>query len=224
MPRLTFLHTGEAHVPVFTALLAEIGPEVEARHVVRADLLNEAIRQGGLTPPIRRATCEALLAAADEQPDAVLCTCSTIGPGADVAAELTVTPVLRVDRPMAERAVATGPRILVAACLHTTLGPTAGLVREAAARAGRAIELGELLMDDAWRLFEAGDRAGYVRRVAEGLRANAAGVDAIVLAQASMAGAAELCSDLGVPILSSPRSGVEAAVAVARAAADGCGG
>ena len=35
----------------------------------------------------------------------------------------------------------------------------------------------------------------------------------IVLAQASMAGAAALCPDLAIPILSSPRLGLEAALA-----------
>ncbi len=36
--------------------------------------------------------------------------------------------------------------------------------------------------------------------------------DVIVLAQASMAPAAQLCSDLSVPVLSSPRLGAEAAI------------
>ena len=46
----------------------------------------------------------------------------------------------------------------------------------------------------------------------------AANADVIILAQASMAGAAELVSDLGVPVLSSPPLGVEAAISAYRSA------
>jgi hypothetical protein len=42
------------------------------------------------------------------------------------------------------------------------------------------------------------------------------GSDAIILAQASMAPAADRLGDLGIPVLSSPRLGAEAAVAVWR--------
>ena len=59
----------------------------------------------------------------------------------------------------------------------------------------------------------AGDSAGYHAAIAAALAGQRGRGDVIVLAQASMAGAAELCADLGVPILSSPRLGVEAALA-----------
>src|SRR3546814_4764838 len=61
--------------------------------------------------------------------DAALVTCSSIGAAVDIAAQLYDQPVLRVDRAMAEKAVATGRRIGVVATLSTTLNPTADLVR-----------------------------------------------------------------------------------------------
>jgi hypothetical protein len=48
--------------------------------------------------------------------------------------------------------------------------------------------------------------------IAENLVGAEALGDVIVLAQASMAGAVALCEQVAVPILSSPRLGVEAAV------------
>ena len=48
-------------------------------------------------------------------------TCSSIGRAVETAAELVATPVLRVDRPMAEQAVARASRIGVVATLPTTL-------------------------------------------------------------------------------------------------------
>jgi hypothetical protein len=142
----------------------------------------------------------------------VLCTCSTIGGCAEEIGRSAGAPVLRVDRAMAERAVELGPRILVAAALASTLEPTRALLLDAAARAGKTVRIGEVLCDSAWPHFERGDHAGYFAAIAECLRGVASDADVIVLAQASMAGAAALCADLPVPILSSPRLGLEAAI------------
>ena len=62
------------------------------------------------------------------------------------------------------------------------------------------------------------DQGGYLASVASCVRRAAPAGDVVVLAQASMAGAAELCEDVRVPILSSPRPGLEAAVRAYRAA------
>lgn len=121
--------------------------------------------------------------------------------------------VLRVDRPMAERAVALGQRILVAAALESTVAPTRALVLQAARAASKQIELRELLCAPAWAFFERGDLAGYAQAIADALHGGAGDADVIVLAQASMAAAGPLCADMGIPILSSPRLGLEAALA-----------
>jgi hypothetical protein len=72
--------------------------------------------------------------------------------------------------------------------------------------------LREVLVEDAWPLFAAGDRAGYEARIAERLRGEVGSVDAVLLAQASMAGAADRLADCGKPVLASPRLGAEAAI------------
>jgi hypothetical protein len=54
-----------------------------------------------------------------------------------------------------------------------------------------------------------------VQAVADAVRAEAGRCDLVVLAQASMAAAAAKCADLALPILSSPRMGVEAAARAA---------
>ena len=140
----------------------------------------------------------------------VVCTCSTIGDVAERAA--TKVPTLRVDRPMARRAVALGARIGVVAALESTLVPTKALVEEEAAAAGEqpAIEL--VVVDGAWTDFEADDMVGYLQRIADSARALADRVDVIVLAQASMAAAVGHLEDLAVPVLSSPGLAVRHAV------------
>ena len=218
MALVGLLHTGELHVGNFAALFEEILPEAALSHLVREDLLMEAQLDGGLTPHVAQGTRESLAELAAQGASVVLCTCSTLGPAVETAdAELAV-PVLRIDRPLAEAAVAAGRRILVAATAATTLGPTRAILEDAARKAGREVSLEMLELEAAWPFFEAGDEEGYWRAIADGLRDRAAGFDAVVLAQASMAGAGPLLKDLGIPVLSSPRLAVERTAALYRAA------
>ena len=110
---------------------------------------------------------------------------------------------------MAERAVRSGPDILVVAALESTLRPTIELIREAAAALGRDIAVRHLLVADAWRHFMRGDREAYVGAVVAAIRGEPVAADVVVLAQASMAPAAERLQDLGVEVLSSPALGVK---------------
>ncbi len=208
---LALLHTSPVHVPVFDALRDEHHPGLELRHVVVEELLERAraAGPGAVADDVRRRVREA----ADGGARAVLCTCSTIGDLAERAADGVGVPVLRVDRPMAGAAVAAGPRVVVLAALESTLGPTAALVRDEAARAGRSVEVRTAVVRGAWERFEAGDTAQYVRRVADAADA-VTGADVIVLAQASMA-PAERLTTTAVPVLSSPRPGLAAGAAAA---------
>lgn len=209
---LTFIHTVPALADTFDELLSELAPDIPVRHVVHEELLRDALAAGQLTADIRRRTCEAVLAEAGEGTGVVLCTCSTVGPGADDARSRVDIPVLRVDRPMAEQAVRLGTRIVVSATVDSTIKPTLELLDETARRLGREVELVPVVFEAARAKLLEGDAEGYVRIIADGLHGAAAGADVIVLAQASMAPALALCSDIEVPILTSPRSGLEAAV------------
>ena len=73
------------------------------------------------------------------------------------------------------------------------------------------------LLSDARELFEIGDHAGYLDHVARHVQSLADDVDVVVLAQASMAPAADLLADLSIPVLSSPRLAVSRAVELADA-------
>ncbi|WP_328734476.1 aspartate/glutamate racemase family protein [Streptomyces bobili] len=211
---LALLHTSPVHVPVFDALRDQAHAGLELRHFVDEDLLTRARAQG---PDAVADDVRAVLArAVAEGAGAVLCTCSTLGAVAETVARSAAAgvPVLRVDRPMAAAAVAAGPRVVVLAALKSTLGPTAELVAEEAARAGRPVAVRTLLVDGAWDRFEVGDTDGYVRLVAAAAD-TVTDADAIVLAQASMAPAQHLTTT-PVPVLSSPAPGLAAGAEAAR--------
>ncbi len=208
---LTLFHTAAANEALFANILNEIAPDIPAQHIVDDSILPD-VRAAGLTDQIKQRVTDTILTAINAGSEVVLCTCSTIGGCAEDVQQFTEKAVQRVDRAMAEKAVALGSRILVAATLASTLPPTCELVRDAATKAGKDIELIEVLCASAWPKFEAGDRDGYFADIVAELRNVAEQGDVVVLAQASMAGAAALCADLPMPVLSSPRLGLEAAV------------
>ncbi|MEV4709041.1 aspartate/glutamate racemase family protein [Actinoplanes sp. NPDC049316] len=202
MTTIGFLHTAEVHVATFRELLRELGPACADVHVVDESLLADA-RERGLDDDLERRLLARLREVAALGPDVIVCTCSTLGGHAERMGSAVGVPVLRVDRPMAEAAVAAGTRIGVVASTASTLGPTCELLASCA-RPDTEIVRAPCL--DAWPLFEAGDHHAYARRVAE--HARTLDVDVIVLAQASMAAAEQMLSDLGKPVFCSPRIAV----------------
>lgn len=218
MPQsLSFLHTSSVHIQTFNALLAELAPDVPARHIVDESLLSEACAAGGVTPSLQNRVEEVLQDIVEQGTAVVVCTCSSIGAVAEGLGRRISFPLLRIDRPMAEEAITRGSRIIVAATLSPTLIPTRELLMLAAHEANKEIQIIELLCTSAWRQFELGNQEAYLREIARDMQAVADQGDIIVLAQASMARAAQLCPDLTLPILTSPRSGLIAALQVYRA-------
>ncbi|WP_199816014.1 aspartate/glutamate racemase family protein [Streptomyces sp. NRRL S-241] len=211
MTDLLLLHTSPVHVPVFDALRDRDHPGAVLRHLVAPELLDRARTAGSesVIPALRGLLTEAG-AGAGSGPGAVLVTCSTIGAAAESLAPALGVPVLRVDRPMAAAAVRAGRRIAVLAALESTLAPTRELLAEEAGE--RPVSIRTHLVAGAWERFEAGDTAGYLARVAEAA-GSVTGADVIVLAQASMAGAADLVTG-PVPVLSSPAPGLAAGLAM----------
>ncbi|MCP5367017.1 MAG: hypothetical protein H6907_05245 [Hyphomicrobiales bacterium] len=211
-PPLALFHTADSNRALFAGLLDRLAPGTAAVHAVGADLLARAAAAGALTDDLRRDAARRMAEVArDAGARVLLCTCSTLGPAAEEAG------FLRVDRPMAERALdladAGGGRVAVAACLASTLAPTLDLLAAVARERDSTAVLTTHLLADAWAHFEAGDLPAYWNAVATGVRGIAAGADAVVLAQASMAGAADLCRDLAAPVLASPELGLAAALA-----------
>ena len=209
MTTIALLHTAAGNAAVFDAALDELG--VALRHAVRPDLLAAAEAAGGLTPDIAART-EAELRALAGEADAVLLTCSTLGPAAE-AADWPV-PVLRVDTALARQAAAGSGRLAVLYTAPTTREPTRMLFEAAARGTGTAVAM--QLVPDAWDAFHLGAMDLYLALIARSAEAaRDGGADRVALAQASMAGAARLVR--GPTPLTSPAAGLRAALDAARA-------
>ncbi|KQP49230.1 hypothetical protein [Pseudorhodoferax sp. Leaf274] len=217
-PHIAFLHTSAVHVETFGQLVKAADATLRVEHVVAEDLLAQAQRVGADDPALVARVQLAMAHAASSGAALVVCTCSTIGGAAERTPTGAGFAVARIDRAMADRAVARGPRVLLVAALESTLAPTAALIRESATALGVQVALETLLVDGAWPHFLQGDRTAYAETVAAAVRAAAPGADVVVLAQASMAPAVQWLGDLGMEVLSSPALGVQSALACLRRA------
>lgn len=207
--KLAFLHTGEAHIKTFQSLVDELAPSTSVTHRVAEELLVHA-QQNGLDQVVVDGV-ENQLAELSQLADVVVCTCSTIGAIAEQYGQQHQIDVQRIDRAMADKAVTQAQRILVLATSASTLKPTADLLSESANACKTSPDFEYQTIEGAWDFFASGRYDAYFDCIASHIDSTAADYDLAVLAQASMAPAAERCQTK-TPILSSPRLGVQRAL------------
>ncbi|MGR3616696.1 MAG: hypothetical protein ACU0BB_11715, partial [Paracoccaceae bacterium] len=105
----------------------------------------------------------------------------------------------------------TGGPVLMAYCLQSTVEPSKALLRRAFGETPTDVVL--LDLGNHWDLFTAGDTSGFAEAIAQDIAQalKTTQYACVVLAQASMAGAADVLNDVtDVPVLASPRLAVTA--------------
>jgi Asp/Glu/hydantoin racemase len=221
--RLVLIHTVPVLADTFAGLAAErLDTSADLVHVVDESLLADAIAADGLSPVVARRLATRIFEAEDGGADAILVTCSSMGPAVEAARTFCSVPLLRVDEPMIDRAIELGETIGVVGTLSTTLGPTAELVARRAALQGKQVEVDARLAEGAFAELKAGNTEEHDRRVRAILLELIERADVIVLAQASMARVADQLDDAergSVEILSSPAASMDQAAETLRAAA-----
>lgn len=210
---LALIHTSATLVPVFQELTDKYLSDKDLKifNISDDSLIKNTIARGELTPDTSRRVVDYVASAEDAGADYILVTCSSIGPAVETAATLTKVPVLRVDQPMADKAVQMGRRVGVIATLPTTLEPTSDLVLRRAVVAGKDIQLTARLCEGAFDALMGGKAEVHDEMVAQALKELAQEVDVILLAQASMARVVGQLSeeDKKVPIITSPELAVQ---------------
>lgn len=213
MTKVAVLHTSFVFVtvePAINDLLAELLPAADVIHFVDSDVLAQVARDGGITDQSTERMVHLAQAAAAAGVDAIFSACSSLGPTMDVAKQRISTPIIKIDDAMALKAASTGTQIGVLATVPTTLDPTSDLVLAKAAEIGREVHIHQRLAKGAFDALMGGDREAHDDMVSREAAELAQEVDTIVLAQASMTRlASRLAEETGLPVLSSPRLGVE---------------
>jgi Asp/Glu/hydantoin racemase len=210
---LALIHTSMVFITVETMMqdiFAEVMPDVRLINIIDDSLLPDVMAEGKISPAVTRRMCAYVVAAETAGADAVLSLCSSLGPTIDVARPLVGIPVIKIDDAMAEKAAREAERIGVMATVPTTLGPTVDLIREKAAGLGKQVQIRQRLVKGAFEVLMSGDRERHDAMVSAAARELAPQVEVLVLAQASMTRlVARLQAETGLPILTSPRLGIE---------------
>ncbi|WP_022886788.1 aspartate/glutamate racemase family protein [Glaciibacter superstes] len=214
MAKIAMLHTSFVFLNVDTQIQDLIGsllPEDELIHFVDSDVLASVVRDGGISPSSEERMLHLAQAAERAGADVIFSACSSLGPAMDAAKAHVGIPIVKVDDAMTRDAAMAGGTVGVLATVPTTLAPTADLIRLHARDAGREIQVFEQLAAGAFDVLMNGDREAHDEMVRQSaLELVDRGVDQIVLAQASMARLAGPLGELtGIPVLASPKVGVE---------------
>ncbi|MCF8105700.1 MAG: aspartate/glutamate racemase family protein [Desulfohalobiaceae bacterium] len=172
--------------------------------------MQELLDKEGLTPDIiRRVAMQAFLA---EQAGAelIVFTCSSTSPAVNTVREMSSIPILKIDDPLAAKAVSIGHRIGIVCTVQSTLLPSQNLIREHAAQQGKEVEIRAELESEAFQAIKSGDRQLHDQKIKEAAIRVSQQVEVVVLAQASMSHlTSEIQKNISVPVVSSPDLCVE---------------
>ena len=204
--QIGLLHTVGFLADMFRDLFRESIPDVNSFHIVDEGIIKQLMENDGLTPAIvRRIALQANLAA-ESGADLILFTCSSTSPAVDTVRNLIDIPIMKIDDPLADKAIELGEKIGVITTAKTTLKPSIDLISSRAAEKGKPVEIVSTLETDAFQARLSGNVGEHDRIVRGAIDKLSAQCDVIVLAQASMAHLVEQAQDsYSIPILASPK-------------------
>ncbi|HTJ94050.1 MAG TPA: aspartate/glutamate racemase family protein [Pararobbsia sp.] len=210
MTTIVVVHTGPVTVQPLKDQFKEQLPDARVINIVDDSLLNDVRTAGHLTSEVTSRLFSYMSNAQAMGADIILNACSSVGEATDVLRSMIRTPIVKVDESMAEQASRIGSRIGVVATVKTTLEPTTRLIQKKAAEFARSITVTERIAEGAFDALLAGDSQKHDEILTRTITDLMNEVDVVVLAQVSMARLVPLLGATRVPVLSSPRSGVEA--------------
>ena len=139
--------------------------------------------------------------------DLIMLGCSTFNQAAEFARPMINTPILNIDRPMMDLAVQQGKRVGLLGTLPSTMPSSERLLRQAAAEAGREVEVVPVLCAEAFRILREGNAQRHNEILLEAIDSLSKDVDAIVMAQVSMSVLEKELTNTRVPVYNSGRTG-----------------
>ncbi|GAA2532876.1 aspartate/glutamate racemase family protein [Streptomyces levis] len=217
-PKIALISAVPAAIPAASDALRDALPDAVVWNILDDRLLTDADSRGGLDSELRRRMQRLITHALTEDVDAVLLTCSLYGP---VAQQTHAdVPVMAPDEAaFADIAAAGYASVLVLASVDTARDDSVERLRTALRDAGADSRVVGLSVPAAMAATKAGDHDALVATLAEACVNLPDDVEAVFLAQYSLAPAgAALHEALGVPVVSGPKS---AAAALLRLASEG---
>lgn len=205
--KITIIHTTLATASTIPEMIHELYPNhFELVNVMDDSLLNEIKKNGRLSKSVIERFLQYVCIAKNNGSDAILLACSSLGKAADIARLMLDIPILKIDEPMAVKAVELGERIVVLGTVKSTLEPTSDLIESKKKSTKQTITC--TLIPNVFELY-ATNRELHDQRIAEVIQANLDDYDVIVLAQASMANAVHYVEAANKKVLTSLPLGLQ---------------
>jgi len=216
-PRVAVIHALAASMAPAAAAFAEIWPEARVMNLLD-DSLSDDLASDGLSPGIAVRMLELTSYCEDNGARAILFSCSAFNSCIDRCKAAAKVTVLKPEEAMVDEGLALGSRLAVLATFHPTVASLSEQIQARAETLGQAIELDARYVPEALDALHAGDPERHDRLIAAAT-AELPEVDAVLLAQFSMARAADAArARSSAPVLTSPASAVARLRAVCSAA------
>lgn len=205
-PRVALISATTSAIAPATAAFAQEFPEARLWNVLDDRLLADAEDSAGVTPELVRRMERLIGYAVAGGADGILLTCSQYGFVSRIVD--TPVPVEAPDDASFADVLARGLRsVLVVASLRSALDDTLARLEAAVAAAGTRLRLDGIREPNAVALLAAGKPAQLASELAAAVQGRARRPDAVLLAQYSLAPAAEILQTMiGRPVLSGPVS------------------
>ncbi len=170
----------------FGAPFAKENPDIQIWNIMDDSLLKETLAAGGPTADVANRMMNYAQVAQANGANGVLVTCTSVNQATRRIQRFLRIPIMNIEEPVAEEAVAKGVRIGVMGTIPTSPGAIGAVIRAKAEEKGKKIEIVNRVVDGAFDVLCAGDRPGHDRMVCEALYKLANEVDVIAFAQISM--------------------------------------
>jgi len=180
-----------------------IDPSIRVNLLTEDSLIQDILANEGPTPSIIKRMCAYAMMAQEAGADLIVNQCSSVSEVADIYEKLLDIPVLKVDQPMAEKAVELGSKIALVTTNTTTVGPSRRLIERCAAAAGKEVEIVECVVDGAMEALFAGDAKKHNDMLRDKIIGLDGQCDVIVLAQGSMIAIMPEVQCVKTPVLTS---------------------
>lgn len=212
--KVVIIHTSLVSHTDLNQLFKEIMPYVKVHNIIDDSLLDEVKTIGHITPKIVSRMVEYFKVAENIGADLIFNQCSSVGEAAQIAAKCVNVPMLRIDQPMAEKAVGLGKRIAVVGTVSSTMVPSCKIVERMAEKHQKGVEIVPYVIKGALELLMNEGQTRHNQFVLEKLKEIQHDFDVIILAQGSMRVLEPELHQISKPVLTSPRLAVEAAKAL----------
>lgn len=201
--RIALIHALRHSPPPIEAAFRAMWPEPVLMSLLDTSLSADLAAEGKLTPAMTERFLTLSRYAVGTGADGILFTCSAFGPCIEaVAAEFAPMPVLKPNEAMIEEATAHHTRI---GLLSSFPGTLASMPAEFPAH----VQLTPMLAEGALAALDAGNVAEHDRLVVEAAKRFGPEVEAIALAQFSLAHCADAVAEAtGKPVFTTPGSAV----------------